>query len=135
MGKRIAPPRIGSPGIDGEPSGWPGQGHHRHPPLRKVVPVEDVVPGLPAGGGRSGRQHEIDFVVNRGNDKIYIQCALRMDTEDKRERELLPLRKSGDFFRKIIVTGGHDAPFADGDGILHVGVIPFLLDESILAAP
>ena len=88
-----------------------------------------------AGGRQSVRQHEIDFVVNRGNDKIYIQCALRTDTDEKRDRELLPLRKSGDFFRKIIVTGGHDAPFADEDGILHVGVIPFLLDETILAAP
>ena len=95
-----------------------------------VVPIASRTDGR-----QSVRQHEIDFVVNRGNDKIYIQCALRMDTDEKRNRELFPLRKSGDFFRKIIVTGGHDAPFADRDGILHVGVIPFLLDESILTAP
>ena len=92
-----------------------------------VVPIQASVDGK-----RQMRQHEIDFIVNRGNDKLYIQSALDLPTDQKRDQETLPLRKSGDFFRKIVITEGYDQPLADNDGILHIGVIPFLLDRSIL---
>ena len=78
------------------------------------------------------RQHEIDFVVNRANGKAYIQSAWKIPTDEKREQELKPLRRSGDFFAKIVVTDGCQPPLKDRDGIIHVGVIPFLRDESIL---
>jgi len=83
-------------------------------------------------GKRELQQHEIDFVVNRAPGRLYIQSAWRLPTEEKREQELLPLRRSGDFFAKIIVTEGLQPPMRDDSGILHVGVVPFLLDESIL---
>ena len=47
------------------------------------------------------------------------------------EQETLPLRKSGDFFRKVIVTSGYAEPRVGKDGIVTVGVLPFLLDEKI----
>lgn len=78
------------------------------------------------------RQYEIDFVVNLGVRKIYVQSALEMPTSEKREQESLSLRKSGDFFRKIIVTSGSRRPVEGEDGIVTVGVIPFLLDRTIL---
>lgn len=78
------------------------------------------------------RQHEIDFVVNRAPGKLYIQVALELSTAEKREQELLPLRKCDDFFRKMVIVGGSDPLRFTGDGIMQVGVIPFLLDETIL---
>jgi len=78
------------------------------------------------------RQHEIDFVVNRAPGKLYIQVALELPTAEKREQELLPLRKCDDFFRKMIIVKGSDPLRFTGDGIMQVGVIPFLLDEAIL---
>lgn len=93
-----------------------------------VVPIVSRKNGV-----KETRQHEIDFIVNRGNDKVYIQSALDLHSEAKREQESLSLKRSGDFFRKIIVTGGQAQPLADDDGIVHVGVIPFLLDRGILA--
>jgi len=84
------------------------------------------------GGKPVPRQHEIDFVVNRGNGKAYIQSAWRLPTEEKRDQELKPLRRSGDFFAKVIVTDGYQPPMKSADGIIHVGIIPFLRDESIL---
>lgn len=78
------------------------------------------------------RLHEIDFVVNVGAGKVYIQSAFDIPNEAKRAQETLSLRKSGDFFRKIVVTSGSRPPLADDDGIVFVGVIPFLLDPSIL---
>ena len=39
---------------------------------------------------------------------------------------------NGDFFARNVVTEGLQPPMKDETGIVHVGVIPFLLDESIL---
>ena len=83
-------------------------------------------------GRQAVRQHEIDFVVNRGNDRIYIQSALRLDDETKDRQETLPLRKTRDFFKKIVVTEGYGEPLADADGIIRIGVVPFMLDEGFL---
>ena len=76
--------------------------------------------------------YDIDFVVNLGMKKVYVQSAFRIPNEEKREQEKKSLKWSGDFFRKIVVTAGSRRPLADEDGIVHVGVIPFLLDPSIL---
>lgn len=77
-------------------------------------------------------QHEIDFIVNTGNQKIYIQSALNVDTQDKKNQETLSLKNSGDFFRKIVITDGSQKLWTDDDGISYVGIIPFLTDESII---
>ena len=74
----------------------------------------------------------VPFVVNRGNDKIYIQSALRLADAAKERQETLPLRKTGDFFKKIVITEGYGEPLADADGIIHIGVIPFMLDDAFL---
>ena len=80
----------------------------------------------------SGTQHEIDFVVNRAPGKLYIQVALELPTEAKRDQEMLPLRKSDDFFRKMMIVGFQEPLHTRSDGILQVGAIPFLLDKTIL---
>ena len=61
------------------------------------------------------RHHEIDFIVNRVPGKLYIQVALELSTDEKRQQELLPLRKSGEFFRKMLIVGGYGAPRQTGD--------------------
>ena len=80
------------------------------------------------GGGREMRQHEIDFVINQGFDRFYIQSAFSLETEEKREQELVPFRHCRDSFQKIIVTGENEKMWKDEEGIVHIGVIPFLLD-------
>ena len=85
-----------------------------------------------ASGKSERRTYEIDFVVNSGFKRIYLQSALDMGGADKANQELRSLKMTCDFFRKIVVTGGNERPWADESGILHVGVIPFLLDKSIM---
>lgn len=79
------------------------------------------------------KRYEIDFVVNAGFNKVYVQSAYSMDGAGKVVQEKNSLMKSGDFFGKIIVERGYGPLRPDDDGIFHVGVIPFLLDESILS--
>ena len=82
-------------------------------------------------GQRKFSQHEIDFVVNIGNDKVYIQSALNVDTPEKKEQETFSLRNTGDFFRKVVVLDGSQKPWTDEDGVLYIGVIPFLLEDIV----
>ena len=78
-------------------------------------------------GKKQQSQYEIDFIVNTGREKVYIQSALNVDTETKKSQETFSLKNSGDFFRKIVIVDGNAKPWTDEDGIIYVGVIPFLL--------
>ena len=82
-------------------------------------------------GKRKMSQYEIDFVVNIGNNKVYIQSALNVDTPEKKEQETFSLKNTGDFFRKIVVLDGSSKLWTDEDGVMYVGVIPFLLEDII----
>ena len=80
-------------------------------------------------GKKQQSQYEIDFIVNTGREKVYIQSALNVDTENKKNQETFSLKNSGDFFRKIVIVDGNAKPWTDEDGIMYVGVIPFLLED------
>lgn len=69
-----------------------------------------VVPSVEkdARGKSVRRECEIDFVVNSGSRRVYVQSALSVEDPEKRSAELRPLRKAGDFFRRIVVTGGNE---------------------------
>ena len=82
--------------------------------------------------GDSKVQKEIDFVVNDADKKIYIQSAFRMDTDAKESSELSSLMLTKDFFKKIIISKSSMKPWIDDDGILHLGLYEFLLNEAAL---
>lgn len=83
-------------------------------------------------GKRTKKQCEIDFVVNRGLKKYYIQSALSVSEQAKLETELRPLKNTKDFFKKIIITKTSMRSWTDDDGILHLGLYEFLLNENSL---
>lgn len=91
-----------------------------------VVEVERMVDGK-----RKQGQYEIDFVVNVGNEKVYIQSALNVDTLEKKDQETFSLHNTADFFRKFVVLDGNQKMWTDDDGVIYVGVIPFLLNDYI----
>ena len=72
-------------------------------------------------------QKEIDFVVNDGDRRLYIQSAFRMDTEEKTSSELESLTLTKDFFKKIVVRMDIPHHFYDENGIFHCNLIDLLL--------
>lgn len=74
---------------------------------------------------------EIDFVVNGNGEKIYIQSAYAMSSEDKFNAEIKPFLLTGDSFKKIIVRRNVGKRWYDDNGILNVNIIDFLLDDTI----
>jgi predicted AAA+ superfamily ATPase len=78
-------------------------------------------------------QYEIDFVVNVGSNKIYIQSAFNIDSEEKKKQEIFSLRHSGDSYKKVVVLYGNQKPVYDEYGILYIGIIPFIFSlENII---
>lgn len=77
--------------------------------------------------GGANAQKEIDFVVNDGDKKIYIQSAFRLDTDKKESTELASLLLTKDFFKKIIVRMDIPHNFYDDNGIFHCNLIDLLL--------
>lgn len=75
---------------------------------------------------------EIDFIAARGGKKTYIQSAYALESEGKAETENKPLSLTGDFFPKIIVRHDIHKRWYDDQGILHIGILDFLLDGSIV---
>ena len=78
------------------------------------------------------KKTEIDFVINRGMKRYYIQSALSMDDMDKARQELRPLLGVKDMFRKVVVSKTTTKPWFDDMGVLHLGIYDFLLDEKSL---
>jgi predicted AAA+ superfamily ATPase len=75
---------------------------------------------------------EIDFVVSGAGKKTYIQSAYAMETDEKRAREAKPLTQTGDSFPKIIVRRDIGKRWYDDKGVLNIGLIDFLLDETVV---
>lgn len=92
------------------------------------VDVGQVVLNMKNKEGKSERKPlEVDFVCNQSDQRIYIQSALTMDSNDKRDQELASLRKIEDSFQKMIITGGMQPTYRNEDGILIMNVYDFLL--------
>ena len=85
-----------------------------------------------AGVKQKRKQLEVDFVVNRGSERVYIQSAFAIPHEEKRAQEVRPLERIGDSFRKIIVVHDNISARRDESGITTIGIRKFLLDENSL---
>ena len=70
---------------------------------------------------------EIDFVVNKGAERIYIQSAYRMPNEEKEKQEKRSLLSANDNFRKIIITYDDIKQKTDEQGIVTISLLDFLL--------
>lgn len=76
-------------------------------------------------------QLEVDFVCNRGSERVYVQSAYRLPTEEKRKQEMASLLKIDDSFRKIIITEDLVKRHMDENGVEWVNVYDFLKSEDL----
>lgn len=76
--------------------------------------------------------YEVNFIVNEGNRKYYIQSAVELPTIEKVKEEQKSLMKIDDNFRKIIIVKGFRNPLYNDDGILIIGLYNFLMDVKII---
>lgn len=78
------------------------------------------------------KQLEVDFVVNEGNQRYYIQSALALPDDEKRKQEMGSLLRINDSFKKIIIVKDDIKPWRDENGILTMGLLDFLMKADSL---
>ena len=75
---------------------------------------------------------EVNFVANKGSNKIYIQSAFSIPNLEKEQQEQRPLIKINDSFKKVIITSGFVSKHYNEQGILIMNIYDFLLDPNSL---
>lgn len=88
-----------------------------------------VVPynGKNAQGVSFRTQLEVDFVCNKGSQRLYVQSALALPTQEKIDQETKSLRRIDDGFQKMVVVGDHTIGSHDESGILFINIYDFLM--------
>lgn len=72
---------------------------------------------------------EVDFIAEKGDDKIYIQVSATIIDPNTFDREIRPLEKINDNYPKYIIT--MDELPLNKDGIKQINIIDFLMNEYI----
>ena len=85
-----------------------------------------------ANGVSVRKQLEVDFVCNQGSQRYYIQSALRLPNEEKREQEVRSLKNINDSFKKFVITEDLISRYIDDDGVTYMNIYEFLLNEDCL---
>ena len=83
-------------------------------------------------GRRVRKQMEVDFVVNQGSRRYYVQAAYDMDSEEKQTQEFNSLRNIPDSFKKIVIVNGTKKPWRNEEGFVIMGMKYFLLNRDSL---
>ena len=98
-----------------------------------LVDVGNVLHRVRVAEGKQQRVTlEIDFVCNKGSERVYIQSAWRLPDAQKQVQEKRSLMQVLDSFRKIVVVGDHVKPWTDENGIKIISIYDFLIDETLL---
>ena len=75
---------------------------------------------------------ECDFVANKGNKTYYLQVALRIDDQEKKDHEYESLRNIPNSFKKVIVVKEEGKHYYTNEGFLRIGLLDFLLNQDSL---
>lgn len=75
---------------------------------------------------------EVDFVVNRGSQRLYIQSAYALSSHEKRTQEERSLRSIKDSFQKIVIVADDIITRRDDSGIITMSLRDFLLGDDFI---
>lgn len=83
-------------------------------------------------GNTTRKNYEVDFIVNKGAKKYYIQSAYQLTNDIKLKQEKQSLSHINDSFKKIIIVKDNIKTRIDNDGIITMGIYHFLLNKDSL---
>lgn len=83
-------------------------------------------------GKRIRKQLEVDFVVNEGSQRYYVQVAYDMTSKEKQIQDFHSLRNIPDSFKKIVIVNGVTKPWRNEEGFVIMGMRYFLLNPDSL---
>ena len=93
--------------------------------LENIVYLELIRRGYQVSVGKIGNL-EVDFIAQKGDERIYYQVAATVLDPSTFQREFRPLKKISDHYPKYVLTMD-EFPMGE-DGINQVNIIDFLLE-------
>lgn len=97
--------------------------------MENVVYLELLRRGYAVQVGKYGSE-EIDFAARKGmGGWEYFQVSYSIKSEETRKREFRPLRELNNSFPKTVITTDHRMSSVTEDGIKHVHIINWLLEQ------
>jgi predicted AAA+ superfamily ATPase len=78
------------------------------------------------------KQTEIDFVCNKGAERIYIQSSFALPSIEKEQQEKRSLNNVYDSFRKIVIVKEDILTRKDSNGIITMGLKDFITNKNSL---
>ena len=75
---------------------------------------------------------ECDFVANNGNKTYYVQVALEISNQEKKDQEYESMRNIPDSFKKVIVVKNEGLHYYTNEGFLRISLLDFLLNQDSL---
>ena len=92
-----------------------------------------VIPTYDHSQGKTERATlEVDFVAEKFDKVIYIQSALYIPDEEKMNQEIRPLKLVNNAYKKVLIMIYDGFGNYDNDGILHLNLFDFLLNDNTL---
>lgn len=85
-----------------------------------------------AAGNSQRKQLEVDFVCNRGAERIYVQSAYALPDREKVEQEQASLLQIKDGFQKVIIVADRYLSGYNEVGIRILSLKNFLMDGRVL---
>lgn len=71
---------------------------------------------------------EVDFIASKESKIYYIQVALEINNEEKKEQEYRPLRNINNSFKEVIIVKNDSKAFYTSEGFLRINLLDFLAD-------
>ena len=75
---------------------------------------------------------ECDFVANKGNKTYYVQVALEISSQEKKDREYESIRNIFDSFKKVVVVKNEGLHYYTNEGFLRISLLDFLMNQDSL---
>lgn len=100
--------------------------NHKHNSLVKVVT------GIRRSGKEVKKQVEVDFVVNHGSERFYIQSAYALPSTEKMNQEVRPFLNINDAFKRIVIVKEDILLRRNDMGVVTMGLREFLVNENSL---
>lgn len=76
------------------------------------------------------KQLEVDFVVNKNDERIYIQSVYSLSSLEKIKQEIKSLKNIKDSFRKVIIVNDNIKSYRNSDGIQILSLKEFLTSHN-----
>lgn len=85
-----------------------------------------------ANGKEIKKQVEVDFVVNQGSERFYIQSVYALPSPEKMEQEMRPFLNINDAFKRIVIVKEDILLRRNDMGIVTMGLREFLVNNNSL---